>query len=329
MSKSDLRPIEHLRATMRLYPSTGRMVDEFRADKGKGLPDWPAWCFVPMAGWYALASQDNYTQLLHGQRLPLHLIPDVGKLAAIGSWRYSQGVYRLDADLQRALGETLIVGDIPCEVLYRLPEWCVYVETPGREWLGSPLYGYWCHLEYDINTHRSELRLLLDTETDLVALPIHIGPWTVTEAIDRMISESNRQVLANKIRINQPVTTDDIQIVAAAVNPLISLLLYLCSEAPDVDDEREPGVSPSRPKPTRTKRGWRLFPAEKPRIWTVGRHLGQQLRKTSAELTVETGRSVKPHLRKGHWHGYWLGPRKSERKFIYKWIMPMIVSGGE
>ena len=50
-----LRPAEHLRAVMRDYPELGPWVDMLRRDRGRNLPDWPEWCFLPMAGWYALA----------------------------------------------------------------------------------------------------------------------------------------------------------------------------------------------------------------------------------------------------------------------------------
>lgn len=265
------------------------------------------------------------SQLLPGDRLPPHLIGDVGRLAAIGTWRYSQGVYRFDADFMAALADTLVVGDIPCEALFRLPEWSLYIETPGQQWLGDELHGYWAHLEYDVNAGRNELRLLLDTEQTLIPFPIHLGPWTVTESVDRAIAESKRQLLANKIDLPLADSPDNIQLLADSINPLISLLLYICSDAPEIDNEREPGTAPKRPKPTKTRRGWRLFPAEKPRVWTLGRQIGQQLRTAAGDLTQQTGRGVKPHLRRGHWHGYWTGPRDGERRFIYKWLMPIAI----
>lgn len=312
---------------MKLYPSTGRMVDEFRVDKGKGLPNWPAWCFIPLSGWYAMVSQDNLDSLLPGKRLPLDLIPDVGRLAAIGTWRYSQGIYRLDADFQAAISETIVTGDIPSEVLYRLPEWCVYIETPGLKWLNHHLFGFWCHLEYDINAQRTELRLLLDTESVLIPIPLHIGPWTVTEAVDRVMSEAAKQSIAAGFHF--AANPDDIIALSSNINPLVSMLLYLCSDAPDVNDDRQPGSFPSRPKPVKTKKGWRLFPVEKPRIWTMGGKIGEQLRQVSPKGYSElTGRTVKAHFRKGHWHGYWTGPVTGQRKFIYKWVMPMAVGGG-
>jgi len=183
-------------------------------------------------------------------------------------------------------------------------------------------------LEFDINTGRSELRLLLDTEESLIPVPVHMGPWTLTEAIDRATSEAVKQSTATGVRFDRNM--DNVQVLTGNINPLISLLLYICSEAPEIDDERQPGTSPSRAKPVKTKRGWRLFPAEKPRVWTVGKEMGEKLRKPSEEIgSGSTGRTVKSHIRRGHWHGVWSGPRDGERKFTYRWLMPIVVSGGK
>jgi hypothetical protein len=122
-----------------------------------------------------------------------------------------------------------------------------------------------------------------------------------------------------------PDTTDAVQSIGNQINLMISLLLYLCSEEPEIDNAREPNTSPGRPRPIKTKKGWRLFPAHKPRVWTVGAGIGEQLRKAVAG--VETGRTVKTHLRRGHWHGYWKGPHEGERTFICRWISPLVITG--
>lgn len=320
------RPIKHLAAAMKHYPSTSRLVDTFRGNRDKDIQEWPSWCFIPMAGWYAIVSNDNADQCGPGGQLPLHLVSDVGRLAALGTWRYSQGIYSFDADLQHALCETVIAGSIPSEALFRLPEWCVYIETPGRTWLGDTLHGYWAHLEHDINSGRAELRLLMDTEQELLPIPVHIGKWTVTEAIDRSMSESTKQATKHNTT-NFNVGMDTVASIAEEINPLISLLLYICSEEPEIDNSRQPGKHPQRATHKKVKGGWRLFPAEKPSRWVVGERIGQQLRQANQSLSPETGRKVKPHLRKGHWHGFWTGPKDQQQKFIYKWIMPMVVAG--
>jgi len=83
-----LRPQMHLIAAGRLYPKARRQADQFRADRGKGaLPAWPSWCHLPMAAWYAIVSEGKGP-------LPLDRTGNVGRLAALGSWRVTQGIYR-------------------------------------------------------------------------------------------------------------------------------------------------------------------------------------------------------------------------------------------
>lgn len=315
-----LRPVEHLNTAMKLYPNIGQKVDDFRAAKGKQLPEWPDWCFLPMAAWYAIVADSNGTA-----QVPLNLMGDVAQLAAIGCWRYSQGIYRIDPDLLQALTDSPVSGRLPTDVLFRLPEWCVYIETPGCHWMGQPLHGFWAHLEWDANTGRTELRILLDCEDRLAPLVLHIGAWTITEAVDRMMSEARQQAQSRGFSL--PNRPDDVQLTGAEINPLISLLLYLCSEEPEIDDARQPGTAPARPQPKKTKRGWRLFPPSKPRLWTVGATLGEALRQ--ANTGEHTGRTVRPHLRRGHWHGYWTGPRRGDRRFVYRWISPLVVAGAD
>ena len=41
----------------------------------------------------------------------------------------------------------------------------------------------------------------------------------------------------------------------------------------------------------------------------------------------KTGRHVAPHVRRGHWHGYWTGPRENPTGLEIKWVAPTIVNG--
>lgn len=275
---------------------------------------------MPMAAWYSIISAHHKTD-----RLPLNLIADVAQLSALGSWRYSQGVYRFDPDTFAALADTTVKGEIPSDVLLRLPEWCVYIEMPeDYRWFEKRLYGFWAHLEQDTNTNRNELRFLLDTETELKPHILHIGPWSTTEAIDRWFSEAKRQAGQAKVLI--PVSSEigvSVEIIAKSINPLVSLVLYLCSEEPEIVDPKVPEAKPHYPRPKKVKSGWRLFPPDKPKMWTVGEKTGTQLRHANA--TEPSGRTVKPHLRRAHWHGFWRGPKTGERQFHYKWLSPIIV----
>ncbi|MCP4635931.1 MAG: hypothetical protein GY848_05600 [Methyloversatilis sp.] len=314
--KRPCRPRDHVAAAAHHYPQAWRLADEFRADRGRGLPDWPAWCYLPLSASYAIVSAN-----LGVDRLSVQHVGDVARLGALAAWRVTQGIYRFDPALYAAIVDTPVSGDVPHDVLYRLPEWCVYVETPGLAWNDGQLFGFFAHLEYDVNTGRPELRLLLDADTALVPVPLHLGPWSLAESISRAVDVARVQAtVVGGMPAGVP------QVLREWVEPLVSLLLYLCSQNAEIGDGRR---QPANPEPKRTKSGWRLFPPDRPTTWDVGVRLGSALR--TAYHAAETGQggahaAPRAHIRRAHWHGYWIGPREGERRFDLRWMPPIPVN---
>lgn len=310
----------------RAYPHAWRQVDEMRAARGRDVPAWPAWCFLPLHGAYAIVSGGGVA------RVPIDRVHHIGILGALAAWRVGQGIYRFDEALATALRETPMPTDLPTSVLYRLPEWCVYLETPGLTFEGLPLAGFWAHLDWD-DHGADELRLVLDVATTpdtaldarggLIPLPLLLGQGGIVEALERVRASGLLQLAA------QGYTVSDVpsyQPLAGEAWPLISLLLYLCADEPEIGDGTD---KPRRPQPTRTKHGWRLFPADAPRIWDVGLRLGAALRSATAdgEGTSSDGRArPRAHLRRAHWHSYWRGARDGERSLVVHWIPPTPVN---
>jgi len=325
-TSAQCRPRDHLIAAGKLYPGAWKYADECRADRGDGLPDWPNWCYLPLAAAYAIVSGGG------SNRVPLNQAGDVGRLGALMAWRVTQGVYRFDSALFDRLIETPISGDIPHEILYRLPEWCVYVETPGLRYRDSALYGVFAHLEFDINHKRAELRLLLDSEIALEPFPLHLGAWSLDESIRRMTDVVKVQGLA--VGASIPAN----ELVAEArpiIEPILSLLLYLCAENAEIGDGQK---APGNPIPKRTKSGPRLFPPDRPTTWEVGVRLGAALRKAyHASETAGDGTHAgpRPHVRRAHWHGFRIGAMKrddgtaipaGDREFKLRWLPPIPVN---
>lgn len=318
------RPLLALRAMAKRYPQAWRMLDEFRAGRGRdGLPAWPEWCHVPLAGAYAVVSSAR-----SDDTIPFEAVGDVGRLGALAAWRIGQGIYRVDPALYAALIDTPIDGDLPCDVLYHLPEWCVYVETPDLAWLGERAHGFWAHLEWDANCGRSELRLLLDLDRRTLPMPVHLGPWSLVEAMRRTFSEASRQSGTHGMALPY-VQHEDIDAgLALALGPFLSLLLYLCSTAAEIGTgERRPIA---RPTPKQTKHGPRYFPPDTPTTWDVGVRIGAALRaayhrEQLGQDSAPSGGRVRPHVRRAHWHTYLLGPRDDpagQRREL-RWIPPI------
>lgn len=182
------RPREHLLLAGQLYPQAWADIEHMRSVlRGRTAPDWPQWCFVPIAGAQAAVANDAGIDVaMLGALYPSRVI-DAARLAALAAWRMTQGIYRFDPAVFEAVSATPVTGDIPDELLLQLPEWCIYIETPGLHLGTSPVHGAFAHLEWDVNVQRTELRLLLDADA-LTPLPIHLGRWPLAEAIDKALT---------------------------------------------------------------------------------------------------------------------------------------------
>ena len=124
--------------------------------------------------------------------------------------------------------------------------------------------------------------------------------------------------------------------------PLVSLTLYLCSQAADLQDAQGQTRRPTRPQPTTTKHGPRLFPPAQPTTWNVAYRLGAALRSaqqaaqdqrqepTEAPEAAESPRqSPRAHMRHAHWHTYWVGEGSrtdpSKAQVRVRWLPPIPV----
>ncbi len=330
-----------LQVVSQAYPDAWSMLERFRSGRGQGLPCWPDWCYVPLHGAAAIVARGE-------SGIPLERAHHVGIVGALGAWRMTRGIYRYDPTLYEALITTELDQALPRSCLYRLPEWCVYLETPGLMWgLGGerrPIHGVWAHLDWESadgarGRRSDELRLVLDTAPSpeqaldprhgLIPLPLILGEGTIADALGRVLHSAAEQ--AGKHGITPPADLLDTQKVARVLWPILSLLLYLCADDPDLVGR---AGRPGNPTPVRTRRhGVRLFPVSELRTWDVGLRLGAALRRAQCE-DRETDRSAttgavtrarpRGHIRRAHWHTYRVGTGRRDLRL--KWLPPIPVN---
>src|SRR5579872_2800043 len=233
------RAREILTTVSHAFPTAWRQVDSLRSSRGKGLPQWPEWCFLPTRYTHAIAAGGT------GRRLPYEQSHYSSMLGALAAWRVSQGIYQFDRTLYDALTHTPLNRDLPHEPLMRLPEWGIYIETydliwpiPGEE---RRIHGAWAYLDWDEqigHTPDCELRLVLDAaRTPREALdPMHgcipiplIGSGTIAESLDRVLTFGIERARARGIE--PPKELKDATFVARILWPIVSLLLYICTES--------------------------------------------------------------------------------------------------
>jgi hypothetical protein len=322
------------------YPQVWQQVDAIRGDCR--LRNWKDWCFLS----YDELPEDP--QFMKRISVPSDLLSATNadavarnfefqnKLTALAPWRVTQGIYNFDETVLDALWESAGSDRVPVDVLYRMPEWCVYVATPGRYDKGMPLHGFFATLT--MMHGRPQLYLLLDVLTPegnkLKPAMLALG----AEGLAAAWIESSREMDqflydAGVYSHLPPVDAKGIKDEVSELMPLVSLVIYICVEASAVRDGS--GTHhPTRPHPTRTRRGERFFPPDSPTEWQVAYRLGAALRQAYAVEQEEplggTGAghaSPRPHIRRGHWHSFWTGRRSvlSERKLVVKWLPPIAV----
>jgi hypothetical protein len=111
MTRSQSRPLTHhareiLATVSHAYPTAWQPVDSVRAACGKGVPQWPDWCFLPYRHAHAIATDGS------GQLLPYERSHHPSMLGALVAWRVTQGIYRFDPALYNRIAHwhTFLVG---------------------------------------------------------------------------------------------------------------------------------------------------------------------------------------------------------------------------
>jgi len=266
------RPVRWLNHAMRLFPETGQMVNQFRQ---KGLfghgPEWPEWCFLPPAC-FGIIVEDALGATASEKSIAI----DMGVLGALAAWRYTQGIYKFSPDFMEELAKTPTTGKMPAERFQHLPEWCVYIDTPNMKWFGEGLHGFWAVLSWNHESHVETLLVLLDRESRLETCLVDVGPWSIEEGVQKVLGYTKTTCFV----LGEPdfsASADPVKL-AAALSPLVSIVLYLCSDSPAIEHERIPGLRPAYPCARKTRHGWKLFPPVHPTVWEVGKRTGALLR---------------------------------------------------
>lgn len=331
------RPKKCLNLYSRKYPGIWREIDKMRADRGKALPVWPDWCFFPMGGIFSLMMYEvGIDDVDTNDPGHINILNDVGIVSALAPWRTTQGIYRFDTDVYEEVLATPVKGNIPKRVLYQMPEWCIYIETPGLKFFNTDIAGFFAHLEHDVERGRDELRFVIDKKETAEGrnayplLVLHLGDWSLSEAVLRAAQESAR--VMDEIGWDVDIDINSNEFINASVaqyTPFVSLILYLCSANGEIVPLE--GKMPENPTPKKTKRGARLFPPNKTTTWDVGVRMGAAIRHARAAMQVEdhggSHASPRAHIRRAHWHTYWTGPKKNpkKRKTILKWLSPILI----
>lgn len=237
-------------------------------------------------------------------------------LHLFGTWRNSLNIFCLDEDIANEVVSSDIPNEITSDVLKNLPSWCVYIEIPRQARAvftdsfvdedSIKLLGFWA--TYD--THASgahigdHLSLFLHIDdngkkhTDLALLKpvtLPIGDISITQSINSAWGYKGC-TFTSKVASNK-----------AALRVLVSILLCLCVDNPDVVNVIGQSLSRKqldKPIYKHVKRTNAFTPPSQPHYYEIGLTLGIRLRRCMRDIenklavSTETSES---YLQKGSW----------------------------
>lgn len=253
----------------------------------------------------------------------IHILRTLNQLYLFGTWRNTLGIYRLDAEILKDC--KALPDDTPTEIFFNLPEWCVYLDISQaniaitQDDQNRHVKGFWaCYDVIEVNNleHRA-LNFIIDTDSDddlYLPQPLYLHA--------DMTIEQSMQYFDSVLESDESQST--------LIKGLLPYLLWLCVAEPEITHRDEPirRAELTRQKYSVNKKTGAFIPPDKPFLYEVGARLGGEIRKKQAE--IEQGlsdgtRSMRPHIRRGHWHGYWKGTGQN-RQFDVRW-QPAIFVG--
>jgi hypothetical protein len=316
----------YCREILSKYPDSLDMADGFRRKRARYGAAYPDWCDLPssLAALIITGIVDDEAVLLQRlKQLPKNAVID---LTTALTWISGKMIYHFDGTLADALTAQPLDGNIPSEALNFMPYPCVYIDRrinfEGFETIGFFAWLDWVHS--DLEKHLRLQFLCKNSDAVRVFMPLTGG--TIDDNIAEIFCPSRNptgQPNFGDMRLDSMFP----KLLAACIN----LLLYICSEKPDMPDDSE-----LRQRRSRDSRG---IPKRAAR-WDVGTRIGAAIRKAEdVQLTSnEAGKhkfpisrppysSPRPHLRRAHWHSFWMGKKDSaERKLVLRWLPPIPVN---
>lgn len=313
-----------LRAVEQRYPNVWSLADDLQS-RLKTAGKHQEGCIFSDAEGQALSSR---LQGLHNHTPDFHPV----LFGALVSWRPTKGIYRFHPALYESLVDSYLEGEIPSSLLLRMPGHAVYIETPESDNFPMPFEGFFAYLSRLGKQDELQLvALLRDCEfvresypdfqqvRDVHFFSLPLGNHPVSDLV---------RVHYNRDQPDDHYAAFDEDAKAIhehQISSMLSLLLYLCSEQPEIDN-----WTPPEPKAKFFGPKRRLLAAKEAKSWDVGLRLGATLdlsAKQDRQGATEGGAgvTVRAHIRRAHWHSFWVGKRGAQTLSL-RWLPPIAVN---
>jgi len=267
---------------------------------------------------------------------PATIAEEAAAIYCCAAWRENRVIYHFNNALATELLEqTNRISDdeqLPCELLRNLPFDCIAVEFPpfrstmkgedeqgGDFVLGFTGRGYIFYEPPSNSIWKSGFCCLWEAPNgDMYNFYAPIdGCETIQETITAIQKEMSPA--------GQEMSEMDARAQVLPVLAAMQIVLYLQAQNADI---QKPPQTKKKKKGKKKKAAPRTQTAP-PEIVRIGYRVGRALReyRQSERAPTSTGKSKRPHSRRGHWHSFWTGPKSKPelRRLIVRWVAPMMI----
>lgn len=268
-------------------------------------------------------------------------------LHLFGTWRNSLSIYQIDDDIVDSVIESEIPADTPASIFSKLPEWAVYLDLSNAKteinlaiYQSTPakILGFWALYDRYPNEKNNALHLVLNLDSPSNSYYDHYQGLSII--LDDGVTVADQAMQSVKSVTQRAGDKSDpllILVNAQADNKmlikLLSCLLWLCADEPDVSSIVGEPIPKDRLRLPRyainRKTGAFVVPSQ-PIFYKIGARLGGEVRTYNNQIGQSDSRvssRKRPHIRKGHWHGYWKGTGQA-KEFKIRWQPAIFVNAG-
>lgn len=245
-------------------------------------------------------------------------------------WGINRVVHRLPVEVFKAANQDYDLASVPIEPLLKLPQWTTCI---ALDWEGvtgdddEPRNRFMMYALVMINGKEYLQIEVFSTRPDK-----SIEPGTRDHVIFCILIDTSKDTFkagleqalidipkTDKATISQNIRVSDNDEMMFDIITMISLVNGEHRKAElGKTNVKWPGYQ------IQGTSGYKIRPRLKAVEFTVGEEYVPQLRQMG--VSGERGQR-KSHIRCGHWHTYWLGPRSGPRTQERYWLMPIVVSG--
>jgi hypothetical protein len=282
-------------------------------------------CFLPLSKIYELFGIESIASLK--TKSSIMKFAELSNRAQAWMWSYTKEVYRVNPIIYNAFSQSDI-DEIEWDQLKKLPSFCLYLDLSDccdAVQQFQLVRGAFISVNEDEAFNESTFRIqlvTLDIKTttyNFVTIPLYMNNKTVMSSFNEFIETAYNVAKVNDPKLKEIMRNQGLSLMRIIKN-VLQCVLFIVNEDQDVKTKDIVYKLLYRQE---SPNNWLLPQRHKPTVFKVGYETAYKMQRAEkeAEIVDSAGlRTVSPHFRRAHWHGFW-----KNNVLVYKWLPPTFV----